>query len=566
MAMVVAALCCSRPAAAQPANDFQQWLRALWPEAQRLGISRKVFDEATRGLEPDLTLPDLAIPGRPDKPPPGQAEFVQTPADYLNERSLARLAEHGRALAATYRETLARIEKEFGVPGPVVLAIFGRETDFGRYKLPHNALRVLSTQGYLGRRKDFFRQEFLVAVKMVEDGLARPAEMRSSWGGAMGLTQFLPSEFYRHAVDFDGDGRVDIFNSVPDALASAAKQLAAKGWQRGRRWAHEARAPSGFDCAQGVPEVMKPVHEWLRLGFVPSPDRKLSAQELSEQASVLQPEGARGPAFLTPKNYFVIKEYNFSDLYVLFVGQLADRIAGGRAAVASQPDGLVVSLPDADALGPSVEAAVAAGIPVITMNSGSDDFADLGALVHVGQTEFEAGQLAGQRMAEAGVDNALCINQEVGNSALDARCEGFTEGLGGTVEVIPVDLADPTGAEAAVAGALQAAEGINGILTLGPTGAAPTLAALESGGLDIPLATFDISPEVLDGISAGTVLFAIDQAQFLQGYLPIVLLTQYLDTGAIPLGSTSRVILTGPQFVTEENAADVVDFAEAGVR
>ncbi len=236
------------------------------------------------------------------------------------------------------------------------------------------------------------------------------------------------------------------------------------------------------------------------------------------------------------------------------------------AAVASQPDGLVVSLPDADALGPSVEAAVEAGIPVITMNSGSDDFADLGALVHVGQTEFEAGQLAGERMAEAGVDNALCINQEVGNSALDARCEGFTEGLGGTVEVIPVDLADPTAAQAAVDGALQATEGINGILTLGPTGAAPTLAALEDGGLDIPLATFDISPEVLEGISAGTVLFAIDQAQFLQGYLPIVLLTQYLDTGAIPLGSTSRVILTGPQFVTEENAADVVEFAEAGVR
>ena len=209
---------------------------------------------------------------------------MQTPADYLNEKSLARLAEHGRALAATHRDTLARIEKEFGVPGPVVLAIWGRETDFGRYKLPHNALRVLATQGYLGRRKDYFRQEFLVAIKMVEDGLARPAEMRSSWGGAMGLTQFLPSEFYKHAVDFDGDGRADIFNSVPDALASAAKQLAAKGWQRGERWAYEVRAPGNFDCTQGVPEVVKPMRDWLRLGFAPAYDRKLSAPELSEDS------------------------------------------------------------------------------------------------------------------------------------------------------------------------------------------------------------------------------------------------------------------------------------------
>jgi len=327
--LLIATLLVPMPASHADAA-FDAWLRALWPDAQRLGISRKVFDEATRGLEPDLSLPDLVIPGRPDKPPPGQAEFVQTPADYLNEKSLARLTDHGRALAAAHRDTLVRIEKEFGVPGPIVLAIWGRETDFGRYKLPYSALRVLATQGYLGRRKDYFRQEFLVAIKMVEDGLVRPADMKSSWGGAMGLTQFLPSEFYKHAVDFDGDGRADIFNSIPDALASAAKQLAAKGWERGERWAYEVRAPANFDCTQGVPEVVKPIRDWLRLGFVPSYDRKLSANELSKDASVLQPEGALGPAFLTPKNYFVIKEYNFSDLYVLFVGQLSDRIAGGR--------------------------------------------------------------------------------------------------------------------------------------------------------------------------------------------------------------------------------------------
>ena len=123
------------------------------------------------------------------------------------------------------------IERDFGVPGPVVLAIWGRETDFGRYKLRHDAIRVLATQAYVGRRKDQFREEFLFAMKMLRGRRCAPAQMRSSWAGAMGLTQFLPSEFYKHAVDFDGDGRADIFNSVPDALASAAKQLAAKGWQ-----------------------------------------------------------------------------------------------------------------------------------------------------------------------------------------------------------------------------------------------------------------------------------------------------------------------------------------------
>jgi len=238
------------------------------------------------------------------------------------------------------------------------------------------------------------------------------------------------------------------------------------------------------------------------------------------------------------------------------------------AAVASKPDGLVVTIPDADALGPSIKAAVAAGIPVISMNSGSDVFADLGVLVHVGQTEYEAGLLAGKRFADEGVQKALCINQEVGNTALDLRCKGFEDGLGKPVTVIPVDLADPTGAQEAVSAALQANADVDGILTLGPTGAEPTLAALEQAGKlgTIKFATFDLSPKVLDEIQKGNMLFAIDQAQYLQGYLPIVLLTQYLETGALPLGSVDRVILTGPQFVTKDNAADVVKYAEQGLR
>jgi simple sugar transport system substrate-binding protein len=238
------------------------------------------------------------------------------------------------------------------------------------------------------------------------------------------------------------------------------------------------------------------------------------------------------------------------------------------AAVASQPDGLVVSLPDADALGPSIEAAVAADIPVITMNSGSDTFADLGVLVHVGQTEFEAGQIAGERFAEEGVQNPICLNQEVGNAALDLRCEGFFDGLGVEGEVIAVDLDDPTGTTETVAGALQNNPDIDGILTLGPTGATPTLQALQEAGTlgEIAFATFDLSPEVLEAIDAGDMLFAIDQAQYLQGYLPIVFLTKYLETGALPLGSKDRVLLTGPQIVTAETASQVVDYSEQGVR
>lgn len=324
----IAMLLFAAPAFAADAA-FQQWLTAQWPAAEQLGVSRATFDIAIAGLEPDLTLPDLAIPGQPEQAPQ-QPEFVQTPAQYLREPTFDRLATRGKQLAAQYRDTLARIEKNFGVPGNVVLAIWARETDYGGYTLPLDAIRTLATQGYVGKRKDFFRNEFLHALKMLQDGIPR-ADMRSSWGGALGLTQFLPSEFYKHAVDFDGDGRADIWHSVPDALASAAKQLAGKGWQKGKRWAYEVRAPQTADCSIGVPDITRPIGEWLKRGFVPALSRKLRAAELKLSASLLQPEGNYGPSFLTPKNYYVIKDYNFSDLYVLFVGHLSDRIAGGRA-------------------------------------------------------------------------------------------------------------------------------------------------------------------------------------------------------------------------------------------
>jgi lytic murein transglycosylase len=311
---------------------FAQWLETVWPQAQSAGVSRATFDAAIRNLEPDLSLPDLAIPGRAEKPPPGQPEFVLTPSQYLKESSFDRLAAEGRKLAVQHRDTLLRIEQEIGVPGNIVLAIWARETDYGRYKLPHDAIRVLATQAYVGKRQDLFRAEFIAALRLLQDGVPRSA-LRSSWGGALGMTQFLPSEFYKYAVDFDGDGRADIWTSVPDALASAAKQLAGKGWQAGEAWAYEVRAPAGIDCTIAEPGVTLPVGEWLQRGFVPADGRAPGAGELAATASLLLPEGTYGPAFLTPKNYYVLKDYNFSDLYVLFVGHLSDRIAGRRAFV-----------------------------------------------------------------------------------------------------------------------------------------------------------------------------------------------------------------------------------------
>jgi lytic murein transglycosylase len=322
---MIAATCGSLPARAADAA-FTQFIASLRPEAQAAGVSRATFDRETKGLEPDYKLPDLILPGRPPTGAPAQAEFVQVPADYIKEAAIGRLADEGQKLMQKYRDALAAIEARFGVPATIVLAIWGRETDYGRYTLPYDALRVVATQAYVGRRKDTYRNEFILALKILGEGAVSRKDMRASWAGATGLTQFLPSEYYKHGIDLDGDGRIDIWHSVPDALASAAQQLVNKGWQSGVRWAYEVKAPANVDCTMGVPEVTKPISDWLRAGFVPVRGEKLSAAEQAEPASLLQPEGIYGPAFLTTKNYFVIKEYNFSDLYVLYVGHLSDRM------------------------------------------------------------------------------------------------------------------------------------------------------------------------------------------------------------------------------------------------
>jgi simple sugar transport system substrate-binding protein len=237
-------------------------------------------------------------------------------------------------------------------------------------------------------------------------------------------------------------------------------------------------------------------------------------------------------------------------------------------AVATHPDGLVVSIPDANALGPSIKAAVAAGIPVISINSGSDAAKSLGVLVHIGQTEYQAGFGGGQKMGAAGVKHALCVNQEVGNAALEQRCKGFSDAMkqaGATVKEIGVTITNPTQTQQSIEAAIQHDSTIDGIMALGPTGATPALKALQDLNKtgQIKLATFDLSSDVLQAIKGGQMLFAIDQQQYLQGYLPIVLLTLYktnLNTVA------NDVVQTGPGFVTKDNVDKVIQLTAQGTR
>jgi simple sugar transport system substrate-binding protein len=240
------------------------------------------------------------------------------------------------------------------------------------------------------------------------------------------------------------------------------------------------------------------------------------------------------------------------------MGQLID------AAVNQEPDGLVVSIPDADALGPSIERAVRAGIPVISMNSGADVADELGALLHVGQAEFDAGKAAGEKLAEVGGTVGLCVNQEVGNVALDQRCEGFEAGFGGEVTVLPTSN-DPGDVEAKVRAALDSNPDIDSVLALGAsTAGEPTLAAARSSGRieDLNIATFDLSAGFLEAIAAGEAAFAIDQQQFLQGYLPVVFLALNAEFGLIPGGN----VPSGPNLITQEKAQQVVELSAKGIR
>lgn len=316
---------------AQSSGGFRQFVETLWPEAAAQGVSRATFEAAFQGVEADLSLPDLVLPGKAAGETKGQAEFTRTPAEYLSVGYLANLAQQGKALRAKHAETLEKIEREIGVPGEVVLAIWGRESAFGSHRSPHYAIRALATQAWLGRRKDLFRSELIYALRLMQDGVRTRETMNASWAGAMGLTQFMPSEYYTLAYDLDGDGRKDIWGSVPDALASAANQLRGRGWVPGQPWGFEVRLPAGTSCRLEGPAQARTVREWAKLGVVRARGRAFPDTALDAQAFILAPGGAHGPAFLALENFMVIKRYNMSDLYAVFVGDLSDRIAGAGA-------------------------------------------------------------------------------------------------------------------------------------------------------------------------------------------------------------------------------------------
>jgi len=345
------ALAALLPIEARPAEDevavykreveksFAAWLAALWPDAEAAGVSRKIFEANVKGLKLNWSLPHLVLPNpaAPDGPalpealaaaskPKHQPEF-DIPANYFSKSTLNVLATTGRGKMGQWAPQLEAMQNQYGVPASIVVAIWGRETGFGKADMPFDALSAIATQGFMGRRPDVFRQELIVALRILEEGHATRAEMRSSWAGAMGYTQFLPSDFDKYAVDFDGDGRRDIWNSIPDALGSTGNSLHSQGWDGKQAWGYEVTLPKGFDCTEQGPDKARPISEWVKLGVARVKDRPFPEDKLADSAFLVLPAGLKGPAFLATNNFSVLKLYNNSDVYAIFVGHVADMIA-----------------------------------------------------------------------------------------------------------------------------------------------------------------------------------------------------------------------------------------------
>lgn len=314
--------------------QFQRWIATdLRREAQATGISKSAFDKAVAGLTLNWELPDLVPPGTtpPKEQSQSQAEF-SSPASYFSEKRLQGLAATGRSLASQHAGTLRKVEAAYGVPGSILVAIWGRESGFGKAKMPYAALEVLATKAFMSTRRDLFQRELISALHMIEGGDVTAQQMRGSWAGALGQPQFMPTSFLKYAVDFDGDGKRDIWNSVPDTLASIANYLVKSGWQRGRDWGFEISIPDGVSCAQEGPDRAQPVSAWTAEGLTRISGKAFPSSETKQSAMMLVPAGTFGPEFLVTPNFYVIKEYNNSDLYALFIGNLADRIGSGSGA------------------------------------------------------------------------------------------------------------------------------------------------------------------------------------------------------------------------------------------
>jgi len=323
------------PAFAQNTDvAFNTCLAALGERARSEGVDSEIVASIlkdTRRLERVIKL---------DR---SQPEFTSTFADYYTRRVTTKRVEQGRELYDKHRDLLNRVQLEYGVPAHYLLAFWGLETNYGSYFGKISTTDALATLACDPRRASFFSDEFISAIRIVAAGDIEPKRMRGSWAGAIGHVQFLPSVFLQYAVDGDGDGRRDLWGSIPDALASAANFLRGIGWQQELRWGREIRLPQDFDYSLAGRDRKRSLAEWVDLGVTDAYGGALPSLEIN--AAVLVPAGHRGPVFLVYDNFEVIMRWNRSEYYAIAVGRLADRIAGSVALTrTANPDSEKITL------------------------------------------------------------------------------------------------------------------------------------------------------------------------------------------------------------------------------
>ncbi|WP_152220070.1 lytic murein transglycosylase [Pseudomonas sp. SCB32] len=311
---------------AQPVQSFSQWRDTFRVQALAAGISPQTFDTAFEGVEPDESVITA------DR---SQPEFTRPVWQYLESAVSPARVRNGQGQLLQNAEALQRIDGTYGVDREAVVAIWGMESNFGQQMGSKNVIRSLATLAYEGRRPDFGRDQLIAALQIIQHGDVPASNMVGSWAGAMGQTQFIPTTYNRHAVDFDGDGRRDIWGSSTDALASTANYLSTSGWQLGQGWGFEVRLPQGFDYALADMDIRKPISEWQRLGVQTATGNLPDNPQTS--ASLLLPAGYRGPAFLVTDNFRAILKYNNSTSYALAVGLLADGFKGDGQLVGNWP-------------------------------------------------------------------------------------------------------------------------------------------------------------------------------------------------------------------------------------
>jgi len=299
------------------AEDFPNCLERMWPEAARRGVSRATFVLYTAGLTPDLRIMDLLD---------AQPEFTTALWGYLDSLVSDERISIGRNMLTQHRKTFEQVERVYGVDRHILAAIWGVETRYGTMVGDRPVVRSTATLACVGRRRDFFRDEFLASLEILHRGDLTAEQLKGSWAGAFGPTQFMPTTFKRFAVDFDGDGRRDVVDSVADVLASTANNLKKDGWIPGEPWGYEVELPVGFDYLLADRSKQMTVAEWEALGLR-RPDEKAFANG-DERAFLLLPAGAQGPAFLMLPNFLVLMKYNPAEAYALAIGHLADRMRG----------------------------------------------------------------------------------------------------------------------------------------------------------------------------------------------------------------------------------------------